>query len=292
MDAAFVLIRLWQLRTWVAGIAIISVLVGLLTAYKVDLSGPSVAKKSLEFGAASTELVVDYPNSSLANVTQDMTPLVARAQLYAAFGESQAIQAAIGTQLGVSPTVIATSSLDSISAPRAALEPNAQERANEIRKGQLSWSVTFRSNPDLPLVTVSSQASDGPNAVKLANAAAKAVIDYVHKTQAAHSTQAGQRVVVRQLGTASGGLVNSGASIIVAFLTSAGVFIAGCIGLLLIARVVQQLRARSASDSLAPLATIEVGVPSNGVSPRVQSADSTKSQHRVVGGRQPWTQDD
>ena len=77
----------------------------------------------------------------------------------------------------------------------------------------------------------------------LANASAAALAQYVATLAKTGNTPPAQRVVIRQLGSASGGVVDGGISKSIAFLTFVVVFFLWCVLVLVGGRFVESWRA-------------------------------------------------
>lgn len=230
MDLVHIIVTLWQRRVWVAVVAVIAFAGAMVNVYHVGLAPPSLEKKSIEFGAAQTQIMIDTPNSALVRLSDDIVTLGSRASIFSSFLSSEPVQKAISKEAGVPEGVIAVSaSTGTPGVAQSDKEAGADQRANELIKEGLGYSVTFGARPQLPVIVITTQAPSGEQAVKLADAAAAGVRNFVTETQDEQKITPSARMVVRQLGTATGGTVNEGASKLFTMLIFTALFIIGCV---------------------------------------------------------------
>lgn len=252
IHALRILRRRWK---WAAIGLVPALYLGLSTAYHVDPSG--LHEKSLEYGAAQTQLLVDSPQSTLAEAAQDVTPLSTRATVFAQFFQTTPVKSAIAKRLGVRTHAIAvTIPNTNPNLTTAATEQNVGQRNTGLLQETGALQLLVVPQPALPLITVYAQGPDGAAAAALANAAANALHDYVDnlKGASADAAQAAQRerlglpavdrVTVRQLGAAQGGMVDSGTSKKIAVLAIIALAIVDCIIVIMLGGFVANLKAR------------------------------------------------
>lgn len=234
MELALALQELLRRRRALAVGAIVALLVATFSVYRV--SGFGLAPSSLLHSSASTEVFVDSHSSVLGNVTEAIEPLQARATAYANFMASPAMLALIGQRAGIAgDRLYAAGPVDSL-VPRVVEEPTAVVRNVEITGEAAPYRLNFSNDPNLPTIGIAAQAPSTGQAVKLANAAAAALRDYVSRLQAESDIPPTSQVVIRQLGSATGGVSDAGVSKAMAFLVFLAVFAVWCIGMLLLAR--------------------------------------------------------
>src|SRR6478609_6079077 len=88
--------------------------------------GPSGVKlKTIEFATARTQILVDYPKSSVADTGKDFAPLIARAGVYARLMVSPATLKIIGKNAGVPSDMIYAQGPFELNVPRIEQEPTA-----------------------------------------------------------------------------------------------------------------------------------------------------------------------
>ena len=107
-------------------------------------------------------------------------------------------------------------------------EPTAEQRSSQIVGERALYRLRFENNPDLPIISVFAQAPTQDEAVRLATAVPAALSTYIERIQAQQQTPAGRRVDIRELGNATGGVVNGGANAQIAALVFIVVMVGWC----------------------------------------------------------------
>jgi hypothetical protein len=228
MELARTLKTLWIRRRLVALGAVIAALASLLSVYSVGIAPPSLTSRTNVFATASTQLLVDAPDSAFADLENDLTPLETRASVFARFLASPVALELIARDAGVPLDSIEAEGPYDINLPVIQQEPTAGQRSSQlIGEGSL-YRLRFENNPVLPIVSVFAQAPTKSEAIALADAAPRALRTYIAGLQADQQTPEDRRVVIRKLGDATGGVVNEGANLQIALLVFIVVFGAWC----------------------------------------------------------------
>ena len=257
IDALKALRRRWK---WVLiGILPVTYL-ALSTAYHVGTTG--LHKKSLQYGAATTTLLVDSPKSTIVQADGNITQLANIATVFAEFYDTTALQTRIASRLHVSPGSIA------ISVPNQ--DPNVPTTGQNV--GQRNTGLLQESNsmqllvepqPGLPMISLYAQGPTGTAAVSLANAAAHSLDRYinslrslpVNQTEIARASASGvappARVTVRQLGPAVGGTVDPGTNKKIVALAFVGLLIVDCFIVIMLNGFVERWRRHSELEAHA-----------------------------------------
>lgn len=234
MELALVLQELLSRRRALAIGAAVALLAALMSVYRID--GFGLRARSLQHSSASTEVFVDTPSSVLGSVTQAIEPLQARATTYANFMASPAMLSLIGQRAGIAgDRLYAAGPVDTL-VPRVVEEPTAVVRNVQITGETAPYRLNFSNDPNLPTIGIAAQAPRTAQAIKLANAAAAALQQYVANLQTANNIPASQRVVIRQLGSATGGVSDAGISGSLAALVFIAVLAAWCVAVLVLGR--------------------------------------------------------
>lgn len=234
MELALVLQELLSRRRALAIGAAVALLAALMSVYRID--GFGLRARSLQHSSASTEVFVDTPSSVLGSVTQAIEPLQARATTYANFMASPAMLSLIGQRAGIAgDRLYAAGPVDTL-VPRVVEEPTAVVRNVQITGETAPYRLNFSNDPNLPTIGIAAQAPSTAQAIKLANAAAAALQQYVANLQTTNSIPASQRVVIRQLGSATGGVSDAGISGSLAALVFIAVLAAWCVAVLVLGR--------------------------------------------------------
>jgi hypothetical protein len=228
MELARTLKTLWIRRRLVALGAGIAAIAALLSVYSVGLFPPSMTSRTNVFATASTQLLVDAPDSAFADLENDLTPLETRASVFARFLASPVALQLIAQEAKVPLSSIEAEGPYDINLPVIQQEPTAGQRSSQIIGEGALYRLRFENNPVLPVVSVFAQAPTETEAVDLADAAPRALRAYINEIQEQQHTPDGRRVVIRKLGNATGGVVNAGANAQIALLVFIVVFGAWC----------------------------------------------------------------
>ncbi len=218
MELARTLKTLWIRRRLVVLGAVIAAIAAFLSVYSVSLFPPSVNSRTNVFATASTQLLVDTPDSAFADLANDLTPLETRASVFARFLASPAALELIAREADVPLSSIEAQGPYDINLPVIQQEPTAGQRSSQIIGEGALYRLRFENNPVLPIVSIFAQAPSKTEAVALANAAPRALRAYINSIQAEQETPDDRRVVIRKLGDAEGGVVNEGANLQIALL--------------------------------------------------------------------------
>lgn len=218
MELARTLKTLWIRRRLVALGAVIAAIAALLSVYSVGLFPPSLSSRTNVFATASTQLLVDTPDSAFADLANDLTPLETRASVFARFLASPAALVLIAREADVPLSSIEAQGPYDINLPTIQQEPTAGQRSSQIIGEGALYRLRFENNPVLPIVSIFAQAPSKAEAVALADAAPRALRVYINGIQAQQDTPDDRRVVIRKLGDAEGGVVNEGANLQIALL--------------------------------------------------------------------------
>jgi hypothetical protein len=220
------LLTLWKLRIRVA--------VGLVLAGAVAFAAHSALHTTV-YASASTEMLVDSPDSALANANTDITAYLARADVFARLMTSAEALQYIGNAAGIPGNLIdASGPLEVNGSPTAAHTPVAIQGGRDV-PAKSNYTLSFNQNPLLPTVEVDAQAPTTAQAIALANGAVTGFSAFLTHLEAGNSVSPAKSIVVSELGAATGGIVDSGASSKLAGIIFIAVFLLWC-GLVLFVR--------------------------------------------------------
>jgi hypothetical protein len=228
MELARTLKSLWIRRRLVALGAVVAAIAAMLSVYSVGIFPPSLHSRTNVFATASTQLLVDAPDSAFADLENDLTPLETRASVFARFLASPVALQLIAKEAHVPLGAIEAQGPYDINLPVIQQEPTAEQRSSQIIGEGALYRLRFENNPVLPVVSVFAQAPSEKDAVDLANAAPRALRSYINGIQKQQDTPESRRVVIRKLGEATGGVVNAGANVQIGLLVFIVVFGAWC----------------------------------------------------------------
>jgi hypothetical protein len=241
MELVSIIRQLWRRKLLVVLVALVAVCVAIWSAYKV----PSMEKRGLQLGAASSQILVDSPASTLVEGVDanQLTTLSTRARVYAQYLASLQARDAIAKATGIPSRAIRVSGPFSSDISRNNYSNQSSEsRAGDVLKEGAGYRLVFDAQEGVPIITVSAQAPTADAAVKLAQASFVALSVYVDKLQreadaipekevpkgatAQVSTDNGVRV--RQLGDPEGGTIGGGNGKILMVFVFLAVFLFGC----------------------------------------------------------------
>lgn len=182
-------------------------------------------------GAATVQILVDSPSSELASLTQNPTPLISRAAVFAQVMTSQAVVADIAAAAGVTANQVTAQGPYSGSAEALDVITPAEARSNQLVAEKAPYRLSFLAQQNEPVITATVQAPTAAAAAKVANAVYTGVQNYVKAIQHEGRTPDEDKVTLRQLGTAQTATVNGGSKMTMIAAAFLGVLI---VGLLLI----------------------------------------------------------
>jgi hypothetical protein len=255
MEIALGLRKLWGLRLWVVGAAVVAVLGSVALTQKVSLAPPSLqTNQGIEFGAATSSLLVDSAEPAVGDLNKPLDPLIARASLVALLIRSEAVQTRISKAIGVPKGTVATTvSIPNPMNPNQPPNLSAGAQASGLITQGAGYQILASPEPEVPIVDIYTQAPDGSKAVALAQATTAAVSNYLGVIQKKGAVPKLSRVKLSDLGSASGGNVNSGAGLSVTVLAFLAIFIFGCLLILAVSRIVEDLKRNRDSEVLASM---------------------------------------
>jgi uncharacterized protein involved in exopolysaccharide biosynthesis len=191
--------------------------------------------KSTPTGAATVQILVDSPQSALADLLQNTAPLTTRAALLAQVMASQVVLEDVAHAAGVPVAQLTAQGPYSGSGEVLDTITPSEARASQLLGERSRYRLAFVAQPDEPIVTVSVQGSDPAAAGRVAEAVLPGVQRFLATLQEedpTHPTQPAQRVTIRQLGAAQVGTVNSSSRTALTAVAGLGVLLFGLLLLL------------------------------------------------------------
>lgn len=241
MELAQAILRLWERRRWVAGGIVVAIAIGMAS---------TMAFRSTVYASASTQLVVDAPRSALGNLQTSLVPFTNRAIVYSRLMTSPQALAAIGNAAGIPGNEIEAQGPAEIGAPQATHVPSATVNGKLVTP-RAKYVLRFDQNPQLPTIDIYAQAPTYHQAAALANGAVTGLRTYLSQLDTNTGVPDGQRIEIRQLGAAQGGVVDLGTPVQIAGIIGFVVLLLWCVGVLYLTGMRARLRkARIASEPL------------------------------------------
>jgi hypothetical protein len=235
MQLGRILHQLWHLKRAVALAAAFAGLLALTSVYKLSLLPPKLQPRALEIGAAATYVLVDTPNSKVVDIraqTTDFASLITRTNLLGNVMASPPVRSFIARRAGISPSLIEAAAPATPDVPRSFTEPGSEKRASDILRASDRYRLSIEASPSVPILAVYAEAPTGEGAVKVADAAVAGLQDYLNTVAAQQRLPAAEQVRLKQLGLATGGVINHSVKMQIAGLTFAVVFALCCAALL------------------------------------------------------------
>lgn len=278
--------QLWHRKLAVAVVLAAAVLGAVLISYSISLAPPGLHKRSLQLGAASSQILVDTPDSTLVSGAspEKFDTLAARARVYGEYLSTLQARARIAAISGVPAASLTTAGPFSPESGQVSYQnQTSASRGGEILQEGATNRLVFVAQEGVPIINVDAQAANAATAIRLAHASFITLRQYVRALQhtgAADPSHHGEGVIVRQLGAPEGGTIggsNSKILMAVAFLLIAGV---GFVLILALPRMAERWRRLDESDrpqapdvppmrgaraTLLPLVAEEAATNGNGV---------------------------
>lgn len=214
------------LRTrWIATLAVVALAIAIAVAVRASVH-------SVPTGAATVQILVDSPDSALANLSQETVPLTTRASVFAQVMTSAAVLENIAKSAGVPAGEITAQGPYSGSGQSLDTVTPSEARGNQLLAEQTKYKLTFLAQTNEPVVTASVQAPSEAGAARVAASIYPGVQRYVTELQQQSGTPARHRVTIRQLGPPQSGSVNSSARSTLTAAALLGVLVLGLLGIL------------------------------------------------------------
>lgn len=185
--------------------------------------------RTLHHSTATTQALVDAPASALADIQQPVVPLQTLASTLANFAPSTTVLNLIGKYAGVPGDQLYAQGPLEQNVPRTVQEPTALKRNVQIAGETMPYRLEFNADPNLPEIGIYAQAPTTAQAVKLANGAVAGLTQYIMNLETAGKVVGSRRVVIRQLGQATGSVDSPSASKTIAAMAFVGVFVLWCV---------------------------------------------------------------
>lgn len=211
-------------RRWVAALAVAALAVVTALAVRTTVS-------SVPTGAATVQILVDSPDSALANLSQETVPLTTRASVFAQVMTSAAVLEDIARSAGVPVTQMTAQGPYSGAGQSLDVVTPSEARGTQLAAQTVKYRLTFVAQTNEPVVTASVQGPNAAAAERVATAIFPGVQRYVANLQQQSATPQQDRVTIRQLGPPQAGAVNSSARSTLMFAAFFGVLLVGLLAL-------------------------------------------------------------
>lgn len=192
--------QLWHRRLLVGLAIAAAAAISILAVFQVSLMPPSVSKKSQVEAQGSIEILVDSARSPIADARRDLSPLTARAGVFARYiaGGNVIREIAAANEIPVRKIDVAGE------APMPGQVPGVEEGSRHVNP----YGISIVQSAELPILTVLTRAPTVREARGLAAAAPDAIRRVVRSIQTQQGTPLTRRVEFRVLGPAEAAEVN------------------------------------------------------------------------------------
>jgi hypothetical protein len=243
MEFALILRELWGKKRWLALGCAVSLFLAVLSVYKINVLPPKLVSRDLQYSTASIQGFVDTPDSFVGDMKADPTPGIQRATVFANLMASPGAMDLVGRYAGIPGDQIWAAGPIDPTQQRVVVEPTVTKRGYQVSGEAFPYRIEFLSDPDLPIISIYTQAPSTVQALSLANASVRGLNDYIAEQQTQQHVPAAARVIVRTIGPANGGIVNGGIGKKLLAIVFLAVFAAWCVLMLITTRLRANWRA-------------------------------------------------
>ncbi|MGI8713978.1 MAG: hypothetical protein ACR2NR_12540 [Solirubrobacteraceae bacterium] len=187
------------------------------------------SSSSVPTGTATVQILVDSPQSVVADLQQDPAALVVRAPVFAQLMTSNAVLGDIAHAAGIQAKQLTAEGPYSGGGQPLDVPTPSEARSAQILGTNALYHFTFVADATIPMVTVSVQGPSPAAAGKLASAVGPGVQAWLSALQT--NVPAGHRVTIRTLGNAQAGTVNSSSATVLAGIATIAVLLLGLLGI-------------------------------------------------------------
>jgi hypothetical protein len=243
MKLGMLLYRLWHTRVVVVVSVLVATLAAVSSAYRISLSPPRVTPRAIGMATASTQVLIDNPESIVLDLNVGSYQLSQMAQSATLIGNimvSPAVQQDIAKRVGIPVGLLQTSAPATPQFPQAITTPH-NRKTTDLLASNDQYRINVQANPTVPILDIYTEAHSPALAKALANAAVSGLRDYLSAFR--QSVPVKQQVRIEQLGAAQGGAVTGGLRVEVLGLVFFFALIVTCILGLLVERVIKGWRA-------------------------------------------------
>ncbi len=230
MELTRILQQLWSRKLLLAVGLVLALFVTLLANYRLSLSPLSLESRTLSYGSASTQVLIDTRRSSLASGSSLPGDLASRAEVLAQFLSSSEARASIATQMGVSPDVISiVNAPNTVQGQSSNASSLVQQAASQADAGGLS--VTYQVQLGTPIVAIFTRAPNADLALRLAEASAQSLRQQITVIgdRSGVAALSPDRIVLREVGSPTGGQVSTTVDKVMVLLVFVVAFGAWCV---------------------------------------------------------------
>jgi hypothetical protein len=211
--------------------AAIGAFAAFLGVYQVTLAPPGFHARSVMIGTASTYLMLDTQRGLVPDhraTDLQFNTYTEEATLFADLLASDPVRDMVAQHMGLNPDQISTFTRLTGLGDGAFTATRMEQRAAEILAAPRLYKLEMQPDPALPVISIYAQAPTAAGAEDLANTAVVELKRFVAENPADTGFGTKQHFVLRQLGTARGGIVSHQTEFQIVLLTFLVVFGLAC----------------------------------------------------------------
>lgn len=245
--------QLWQRKLLVGLVLVLALAAAIFSTYRVSVNPFGLHKRALTVAAASSQILVDSPQSTLVAGASLGTfdALATRAKIYGQYLSSLAARSEIAKRAGVpAQSISASGPFSAATGQYTYSSQSSEERAGELLQEGATNRLVFTAQEGVPILTVDAQSANSETAIALATASFATLKQYVDSLSA-DGEPVRRGVTVRQLGAPEGGTLGGSNNIILVALAFLVVFGLGCAAILVVPNFIQRWRSLDRDDRAA-----------------------------------------
>jgi hypothetical protein len=242
---------LWQMRGWVLACLLLATVAAAWSVARISLAPPGLQLRAVRMASASTQIVVDTPQSALVDArtdTYNIDALINRAVLVGNVMATPEVRSAMAKRARIPVELLQVAPPLTPDQPRVLAEDGKERHATDIAKRNDQYRLLITANPTVPVLRVYALTRDAESAAALANAAVDAANQQLHSLARSSATPSSDQVKLRQFGRAEGTVINDGVQTKAAALAFVLTFGLSCASLLFIRRVREGWRLAALAD--------------------------------------------
>jgi hypothetical protein len=227
---------MWHSRWACLLLLVLSSALAIWLTHDVSFNHRSLRPRHLSFGVAQASLLVDVGDSPLADSTVLTLDIDTLANDLAQMTGSGVVLDPVAKALGTSPTRINAQSQLVGNVPVPETEAGEAQAGNQLLDSGRDYSILARVDESSFVVQLFTQAPTGATAIRMANVAARSLARYISDTVSAERVPKRRKIILSQIGPATGGTVDSSLPADAAVLLSLVFFVLSTTALLTIKR--------------------------------------------------------
>jgi capsular polysaccharide biosynthesis protein len=258
-------------RRWPATALVVVLAIGIAIAVHGQLS-------SVPTGTASTQILVDSPKSALVNVNVNSAGLTAQASVLAQAMTSQAVLQDIAKAADVPVGSVSAQGPFAGAGQVLDVPTPSEARSMQVVSIKSAYHIALVAQQNVPIITVTVTGPNPQAAGHVADSVLKGTETWLATISDSTTLTKGKQLVLRQLGDAQAGAVNSKTPTEIAIVAFIGILLLGLLAVALLdRRLVERALTRRHASELGDLEQAFDRRRSEQATPDVAPYDHTRS---------------